>query len=246
MKVAIISDIHGNLEALMAIEKDMLSQGVERIYCLGDVVGYGPFPGKCLQWTVAKGIMVLKGNHEYGVCNQDEIRERFNRYAFEAIQFSGKQLSDDEIIYIDNLPLTAVVQELDFSLSHSSFWSPEYWVYVQDAGAAKRDLGVMSTRIGFLGHTHIPFVFGSEKGLCRVLPDRFLLNNNERFIINVGSVGQPRDGDCRASYGILEYDDDGSIRFDLRRVSYDIFATEWAMVEFGLPFSLHSRLFEGK
>lgn len=246
MKIAIISDIHSNLEALIAVQLDIISQGISQIFCLGDVVGYGPFPKNCLNLTRKISQIILKGNHEDCVCNQTNLKERLNDYALEGIKFSIKLLTNEEIIFMNTFPLVKVYEDLDLSLSHGSFHEPEKWIYIENPQEAKSELKYTPTRICLIGHTHIPYVFGSEKGLYEELPDDLLLNKDEKFLINVGSVGQPRDGDCRASYGVLEYRSDGLVYFNLRRVFYDISITEEAMKQIGLPVWLYLRLFRGE
>lgn len=246
MKVAIISDIHSNLEALIAVQADIISQSIRQVFCLGDVVGYGPFPRNCLNLTRKISQIILKGNHEDCVCDQTNLKERLNNYAIEGIKFSIKRLTDEDISFINTFPLVKVIQELDLSLGHGSFYEPDKWIYIENPEEARAELQRTLTRICFVGHTHIPYVFGSKKGLYEELPDDLLLDKEEKFLINVGSVGQPRDGDCRASYGILEYKNDGSVRFNLRRVFYNISQTKDAMKKTGLPPWLYERLFRGE
>jgi len=245
LKLAILSDIHSNLEALVAVIKDMKNQGVNSAYCLGDVIGYGPFPKTCLSIVRRICKIILKGNHEDCICDQTDLEEKLNDYALEGIRFSIRLLSKKEVNFIKTFSMTKVIKELDLSLSHGSFSDPEKWQYIETPEDAEAELKLIPTRLCMVGHTHIPYVFGNKKGLYDDLPDNLLLDKTEKFLINVGSVGQPRDEDCRASYGILEYKK-GEVRFDLRRVAYEISKTARAMKKSGLPKCLYQRLFVGR
>ena len=245
-KIAIISDIHGNFEALKAVYRDMISRGVRRSFCLGDVVGYGPFPQNCLRIVKRTCEVVLKGNHEHYVCDQTNLERDLKSCAVAGVRFSAKQMEEADFAFLRTLSLTKVLIDLELSLAHGSFFEPEEFHYISDPEAAVAELERTPSRICIVGHTHVPYVFGSTKGLYEDLPNDLLLDKGEKFIINVGSVGQPRNGDCRASYGILEYQDNGAVRFNLHRVFYDISKTERAMKKANLPAWLQERLFRGE
>ena len=244
MRFAIISDIHSNLEALYAVISDISKQKVNTILCLGDVVGYGPHPKGCLELVRREASIILKGNHEDCVCYPEDLDKKLNPLAAEGVRFSIKRLNNDDVSFLKTLPMTHVYTEYDLSISHGTFTDPDKWNYIESPEDAQRDLEGITTKICLIGHTHMPFVFGSEQGLYEELVDNFLLKN-EKYLINVGSVGQPRDGDCRASYGILDYKD-ATITYTLRRIFYNIAKTEGAMKALRRPLRLSERLFRGE
>lgn len=248
MKIAILSDIHGNLVALESVQKDALAQGVDKFYCLGDIVGYGPKPQEC--WDIIKKICekIIQGNHEDAVASP-YLEDDLSRYAVEGVRFSRRNVSKETIEEIGKLPTKIFLEELDMVLCHGAFHEPSNWNYVLDAEDAEAQLKISTKRICVLGHSHSPFVYGSKGKLYGELPDTFPLADDERFIINVGSVGQPRDEDCRASYGIFEVKEDNGIKkisFTLQRVSYNIDETVKQMDEANISSYLSKRLYEGK
>jgi len=242
MKIAIISDIHGNLEALQAVVEDLKSQDIGVVYCLGDVVGYGPDPLKCLGIVSSLCQKMIKGNHEECVCNA-VMEKELNLYAIEGVRYARKNLSEEAIKAIANLPHTINIPELDMVLCHGSFSEPSLWNYIDAKHKAREELKITPSRICLVGHTHNPFVFGSKNGLYEFLTDDMVLDKDQKFIVNVGSVGQPRDGDCRACYGIFDFGD--NVTFTLRRVFYNIAKTESAIKYASLSSYLSDRLFKG-
>lgn len=243
MKIAVVSDIHSNLEAWLAVSKDMAGLGVDTVFCLGDVVGYYAHAQACLESVRARASIILKGNHEHTCClSKLPIRELSDQ-ALQGIIHSKKQLGNGEVVFMDQLPIQQVVKDFDLTLAHGAV--DDNWKYIDSVEEAELELAKVKTRIYLVGHTHIPFVFGSRHGLYEVLVDDFILEKDERYLINVGSVGQPRDGDCRACYGLLEFIG-GKTFFNLRRVFYNIAATEKAALEAGLPMRLTERLYRGQ
>ncbi|MDO8260330.1 MAG: metallophosphoesterase family protein [Candidatus Magasanikbacteria bacterium] len=242
MKIAIFSDVHGNLPALESVFRDAKDLGAEKFFCLGDIVGYGAFPKECLDLVREKAQTIVKGNHEEGVINP-ESEEIFNIRAVQGLKFSRERLDLSDFDFLKTLPSKFVVNELDISLAHGSFSEPSIWTYIEEEAQAKKEFDNFSTRICFIGHTHIPFVFGNIDGLFKELPDDMVLNPKERYMINVGSVGQPRDEDNRASYGILTIGND--VCFDLRRVEYDINRMVAAIRNTNLPQYFAERLLTG-
>ncbi len=245
MKIAIISDIHGNLEALQRVLLDAESQKVDRVYSLGDVVGYGPFPSECLHLTRGTTAGIVRGNHEDSVLDLAMAERELNPRAYAGVVYSSKRLCEADQAYVRSLPDLITVDEFGLVLAHGSFTEPRSWNYITNDEEARRELKALPFRLCTIGHTHIPFVFGSDQGLYEDLPDDLELDCRMQYLINVGSVGQPRDGDCRASYGILEFSG-GKTLFNLRRVFYDIGKTEAAFRQAGLPASLSERLFRGE
>jgi predicted phosphodiesterase len=249
VKIAIISDIHGNMEALKAVLADAQSGGVDRYFCLGDIVGYGPNPKECLDVTRGLTSDIVKGNHEemVSVSNFDELGIEVNHLARSGVNFSRSQLSEEDKDFITSLPLVIVKEELDLSLAHGAFSKPQNWTYVFDEYEAQEQFSHFDTWLGFIGHTHVPFIFGSSdtSSYDHIKEGSVGLCDEERFLINVGSVGQPRDGDRRASYGILEIYN-RVVCFTFRRVEYDIQKTVANIREARLPVRLGERLLEGR
>lgn len=250
MKIAIISDIHGNLEAMLAVQKDMAKNKVDRVFCLGDVVGYGPNPLECLRIVIKdmKAEVVIKGNHEECLCdfvlNEEKVKNIMSDPAIAGIKYAKSVLHPSVIDMLEKLPLIHTVEELGLTLVHASCGENHVWKYVEEEKHVEEEFANLKSRICVLGHTHIPFVYGKKSGLFEVLPDNMPFNGDEQFVVNIGSVGQPRDGDCRASYGIFNFES-SQTTFTLRRVFYDISKTEAKIKNAGLPTFLSERLFQG-
>ena len=244
MRIAVISDIHGNWHALRAVKKDIQKCGADKVFCLGDIVGYGPHPCRCLDQIRSMAEAIIKGNHEDAICRRKECEERLSRYALEGIRFTRKQLSQKDTEFLIALSDSFVSEELNITLAHGALTDERAWKYVENEEQAKKELDAAATGFSFVGHTHVPFVFGSGHGLFELLPENLLLEKEEKFLINVGSVGQPRDGDCRASYGLIELKGDSAV-FNLRRVFYNIAKTEYAIEKANLSRFLSERLYQG-
>lgn len=243
MKIAVISDVHSNIVALGAVKADIESQGITQVHCLGDTVGYGPRPLKCLSVVLGMCQTVLKGNHEDAVCNPSK-EDDLNKYAIAGVRFSRDQLTIEIIDGLQKFPYTRQLPDIDFVLCHGSYTEPSMWKYLDSPNKAKEELKHTPNRICLVGHTHNPFVYDKKIGLHRYIHSDLELND-EKHIINVGSVGQPRDGDCRACYGVFDIND-GKIIFNLRRVFYDISKTEQQIREAGIPMRLAERLYLGE
>ncbi|MFC2011002.1 metallophosphoesterase family protein [Chloroflexota bacterium] len=243
MRYAIIADIHANLAAFTAVLDDIQRRGgVEKMWCLGDIVGYGPDPHECLELLLQTNHICIAGNHDWSAIGKIDTT-KFNPDVAIACRWTAQQLSSTDIEYLKNLPL--IMEEGDFTLAHGSPKEP-IWEYLISTGAAKENFTYFKTQFCVVGHTHVPLVFSySESSACS--SNQFLTNiglalGKNRLIINPGSVGQPRDGDPQASYAIY----DSEIRLvRLYRVPYDIQATQDRMVERGLPMRLVARLSQG-
>ncbi len=246
MKVAVISDIHGNLTALQAVLNDQRVLGVDEVYCLGDIVGYGPRPRECLGIVQACAKGIVRGNHEEATADIETWQSELNDYAVAGIRYSAQQLRPQDSVYVKALPETLVLPALGIACAHGAFVPPYLWRYTETEEDVKAQFAHLPARIGCIGHTHIPFVFGSTAGLFETLPDALPLGEGQQFLINVGSVGQPRDGDCRASYGVFTFSDGNAPTFDLRRVFYDIAQVAADIRQAGLPTFLAERLFQGQ
>ena len=232
MRVAILSDIHGNLPALEVVLKEAEGLKVDAMYCLGDTVGYGPFPDECLDIVHEKCRVVLKGNHDSGLIGETSLDD-FNQHGVKAILWSQKRVRKENWEYIRSLPLFTVEDGL--TLAHSSPRQPSAWNYILTLRAAQDNFASFSTDLCFIGHTHVPVIIGEDSSVNN-------FRREGRFIINVGSVGQPRDGNPQAAFGLF----DTELRnYSLIRVAYDIDKTAKSMLDAGLPEFLARRLYQG-
>ena len=244
MRYAIISDIHSNLTAFQAVLQDIEARGgVQRIWCLGDIVGYGPDPKECVALLRQYDHICVAGNHDWGAIGKIDI-EDFNPEAAFACRWNGQQLNEQDVEYLASLPLT--ITEGDFTLAHGSPREP-IWEYLVSAYGAKVSFDYFETSFCLVGHSHVPLMFEliKESGECllyELSPDATVALGENRLIINPGGVGQPRDGDPRASYAI--YDSEQNVIWHYR-VPYDISLTQQRMLECGLPRRLVSRLSQG-
>jgi len=241
MRTLIISDIHSNIEALNAVIADAERGGpVERVLCLGDIVGYGPAPMACLEALWQRHAVSIQGDHDAAIAGTIGL-ERFNSYGAEAARWTARKVSSEAIKYLAELPEQLV--DDSFLLIHGSPKDP-LWGSLMSYGQAS-DAWEHTDSAGILvGHSH--FQFAAEAGRSIEKPGLNRLNvplGHARLVVNPGSVGQPRDSDSRAAYAV--YDEDARTIY-LHRVWYDISATQRAMADRGLPDALISRLSAGR
>jgi putative phosphoesterase len=226
LKVLVVSDVHSNLAALEAVLDD--AGHCDAAVSAGDIVGYGPNPEECVDKLYFKSFRCAKGNHDNAVTKQ--VTDWFNDDVQDAIRINRGQLSAASIKWLGSLPLELKLEldGLKIAVCHGSPTQPlTSYIYPGDAEAlADRFLALTGVEVLILGHTHVPYKV--EKG--------------RRLIINPGSVGQPRDGDPRASYLLLETD---PISVEYRRVEYNVDATAKAIDAAGLPHSFATRLYWG-
>jgi len=243
LKYAIFGDIHGNFDALQSSIEHMREAEAEKFVCVGDVVGYGAQPGECVQAVKELTESVIAGNHEYAVCGKMGL-EFFNAYAKEAIEWTQKQLSEDDLAYLRDLPL---VQRVDsFTIAHSTLHAPEAFGYIETLYSAHMSLSFLDDQVCFVGHSHIPITFVldlDQKTLTYTMDEEVRLAPNHKALVNVGSVGQPRDENPRASYVIYD-PEEGLVQ--VRRVEYDAEAAAQKIRDAGLPEVLSSRLVMGR
>jgi diadenosine tetraphosphatase ApaH/serine/threonine PP2A family protein phosphatase len=242
MKCALLSDIHSNLEAFQAVIKDLECQKVDHVCFLGDIVGYGADPGQCIDLLQNLTHLVVAGNHDWAAVGLTDTTY-FNSAAKSAIDWTSEQLSSSHRTFLETLSLTHLLPPIQ--LAHATPRKPETWDYIFSLKAAADGFTNCEQQICFIGHSHSPVAFvKNRESKVSLLPDSsFQIRDEHRYIINVGSVGQPRDGDPRAAYGI--YDSDES-SFTLKRVVYPIEETQKKILEAGLPPFLASRLSEGR
>jgi predicted phosphodiesterase len=244
VRIAIVSDIHANLAAFEAVLRHAEGAGrVDALWCLGDTVGYGPHPNECVALLGQHEHRAVAGNHDLAVCGKMGTEE-FNEAAATAAHWTAEQLSASAREYLEGLPM--VVGEGDFTLVHGSLRWPE-WEYLLSSEQAQVQFELQRTPYSIVGHSHLPFVCQEREGGPPILTaaadgERVELGEG-RLILNPGGVGQPRDGDPRASYAL--YDSDARA-ITYHRVEYDIAATQQAMEAAHLPHWLIERLSYGR
>lgn len=242
MLYGICSDIHSNATAFEAVLQSMQENGVEKRICLGDLVGYGVDPNECVQLAKKYMDVCLIGNHD-SVAVKYESSIGFNPYAKQAIDWTQKNLTADSIAYIRSLPY--IYEESDICFVHASPLSPADWVYVTELEDALDAFEHFSGRYCFVGHTHSPVIVASRSMAIPKIMDEYAytIENTERLLVNVGSVGQPRDRDPRACWCLLDTD---AKCVRLIRVDYDVFETQERMRRAGMPSFLIERLAVGR
>lgn len=244
MQRLILSDIHGNLEAFQTVLKEAEKRGgYEEIWCLGDVVGYGPDPRECIELLRQNKHICVAGNHDWAAIGKLDMSD-FNPSAAAACRWTGQRLTLEEIKYLQGLPLKLQLE--DFTLVHGSPRDP-IWEYIFSTEVAKINLDCFETNICLVGHTHAPIIFEyiPASGLCvsHYFPaNAYIKLNGRKLIINPGAVGQPRDGNPQASYAI--YDSLSNTVYHYR-VYYNIALTQEKMKRHGLPPPLIERLANG-
>ncbi|UCG62432.1 MAG: metallophosphoesterase family protein [Candidatus Zixiibacteriota bacterium] len=242
MKLALISDIHGNLEALVSVLKHVEKQNVDEIHCLGDVIGYGSDPSGCLELVDKSCTVKLMGNHEYAALGLEDTDD-YNPAAQKSAIWTRSQLSDKEKAVIAEFQMSHVLK--DMFLVHASPFEPEDWHYVLNAEAALEAFEHLDERICFLGHSHVPQIYAEREDdlpRCQTGHD-FQPDEESRYLINVGSVGQPRDNDPRACYVTF---DTNEYEVLYHRSEYDIETAQGKMVQANLPRMLIARLAMGR
>jgi len=240
MKFAIIADIHANLEAFEVVLEDIKSQNCTHIACLGDVVGYNANPKECLDIVRAMNIPCVKGNHdEY--CSSEEHLEGFNPAAAEAVNWTRKQLTEEDRQWLRDLRYTRMVTS--FTIVHATLDGPQRWGYVFDKLAAAASFTYQNTAICFFGHTHVPVAFMRDNMVRGGTYSKFKAEPGKKYFVNVGAVGQPRDGNPKAAYVVYDVYDSS---IELRRLDYDIPKAQAKIRAAGLPERLAERLDYGK
>ncbi|MFT5632460.1 MAG: putative phosphodiesterase [Rubritalea sp.] len=240
MKIALFGDIHANLEALETVLADAEAQGCDSYVCLGDVVGYNANPSECLEIIRQMGCPVVKGNHDEDA-GGDHSLEMMNPIAAEALQWTRDQLTDEQRDFLARMRMVRQVE--DFTIVHSTLDQPNVWNYVTNKFDAMSNFSYQFTQVCFHGHTHVPRVFVRGSKVQDVPPESIAIEDGMKYFINAGSVGQPRDGDWRASYCI--YDMEAKMIY-FRRLDYDIATTQKKILAAGLPEALANRLADGR
>ncbi len=241
MRYAILSDIHGNLEALQAVIEACQAEKVEAFFCSGDIVGYGANPNECIDLMRQFRVQCVAGNHDWGVSGKVDLNY-FNPEAKEAILWTRKNLIFDYFAWLDDLK--TVFKNEDLILAHGELDAPSLFDYLKDIDhAAKTFSLMMSTQVCFVGHTHVPRIFIQEENKNFQSEEFSLkLKPSCKYIVNAGSVGQPRDGNPKASFCLYNTDNE---TLEIRRVAYDVKSAADKILKAGLPDMLSYRLSVG-
>jgi len=232
MRIAVLSDIHSNLQALTQAFEVIDASNVDKIYCLGDIVGYGANPNECIDLIRQRARAVVRGNHDMAIADV-ELSKRLSKPGRAACEWTRKTLTEENYQYLSSLPFLLARQE--FTLVHASPLTPERWIYVHSLDVAGKQFKAFSTPICFIGHTHVPAVCGEDL-------HTFEYKHGSRCIINVGSIGQPRDMNPKLSFGIMDF---ATGEYQNVRAEYDINAAAAAIRAAKLPGILAKRLFNG-
>lgn len=239
-KYAVFGDVHGNLEALDAVMESMEKEEVTHYACVGDIVGYGANPVECVEKIRALGCKVVLGNHDAGVIGKTDVRF-FNSAAREAVEWSKEVMDGTSTSFISALPYVARTER--FTLVHATLANPEEWTYIFSPMEAQVYFQYQEDPVCFVGHTHLPGCFSTDPAASFSHTVTVRLKQGVKYLVNVGSVGQPRDGNPLACYVVYDLADD-TIRFV--RVPYDVSTAQRKIIDAGLPHVLAMRLEWGK
>lgn len=240
MRIAIFGDIHANLEALEAVLADADEQGCTDYICLGDIVGYNADPAACLERVRELDCPTIKGNHDEDASGQHSL-DTMNPVAAAALEWTREQLSEEQRTWLRRLRMVRQIE--DFTVVHSTLDQPSNWNYVTNRFDAMSNFSYQFTQVCFHGHTHVPRVYIKGSKVEEVPAESIGIEERSKYFINVGSVGQPRDGDWRASYAIYDLEHKLVV---FRRIEYDIETTQAKIRDAGLPEMLAERIAEGR
>jgi predicted phosphodiesterase len=240
MRFAIFSDIHANLEALEAVLADASDRGATSHVCLGDIVGYNANPHECVARIQEIDCPIVKGNHDEQASLTESSRD-FNELAEHAIEWTRENLTEEDKDWLRDLRLERQVR--DFTIVHATLDTPAQWGYVFNNLDAAASFTYQHTAVCFFGHTHVPMAFIRDDGVRRINFEQLRIEPGRKYFLNVGSTGQPRDGDWRAAYCI--YDSEKNV-VELHRVKYELDAAQKKIIKAGLPRLLAERLALGR
>ena len=247
MQVAVLGDVHSNLEALSVVLEDCERRGIEKILQVGDVVGYGPDPGPCIDALRDRDAVICLGNHDAAVLGRLSL-DLFNPFARFAVEWTRSQLDEEDLAFLHNLPLFQVLFEEDLTLVHGSLHEPAEFDYVRSLSSARLSLEAQQTKACFVGHTHQPCLFTLDGGVdFQYRPEfesehYYAMEGSQLALVNVGSVGQPRDEDPRTGYVLY---DTTAGTCTLIRLEYPIEIVQAKIRESHLPEVLADRLTYG-
>jgi putative phosphoesterase len=243
MKYGILGDIHGNLSALDIALAAFRDERVDCVVSVGDVVGYGAAPRECIERLRQLDAVVVKGNHDAACTGELDIRY-FNNYARDAVRWTQSVLSEEELAWLRELPLVTHLEHC--SVAHGTYHRPELFDYIQSTTDADPSLDEMILPVCFVGHTHVPVTLlrlrDDPLRTAYTVDTQIDLSESAKALVNVGSVGQPRDDDPRTAFALYDTRAD---RVSIRRAAYDIDAEARRIRSAGLPSVLADRLFLG-
>ena len=232
MRIALISDIHSNIHALEAVEKDIKEQQIDKIFCLGDILNFGAHPKEVLDWVKENCEIVLKGEHDILITEPGEVFIS-NPFAIQAADWTFDMISDEDFEYIKSLE--NFYEEPEFILTHDEPSIPGSYQFLTSLRDAKETFTCFDNQFCFYGHTHLQIIFVKDRKTGEVFADQSekrQINENEQYLISIGSVGQPRDRDPRAGYTIVDFDKN---ILEMRRVAYDFEKAASDILNAGLP-----------
>lgn len=242
MRYGIFSDVHSNLEALQAVIKAYRNEAIDKYLCVGDVVGYAASPNECIDKVKMLALITVAGNHDWAAVGQF-CTDYFRPVAKEAILWTRRIVNDHSRNFLR--VLKPVYKNEDLTLVHGTLDNPEYFNYLTDGNIAQGSFRLLETDICFVGHTHLAGIFIQDRdnqlNYCRA--SGLSIQEGNKYIVNVGSVGQPRDGDHRASYCIYDSEKKEVL---MKRANYDMEKAREKILEAGLPKFLGDRLLAGK
>lgn len=243
MKIAILSDLHSNLAALRAVLADGTSREVHEWICLGDIVGYGPKPRECFELVTGLTRWCLLGNHDLATADSAFSLRGTREDVADGILVARNAMDREQLEEMLRWPLTSLIHGL--ACSHASLHEPHRFLYIHNEEDARHHMDAVSGPLSFSGHTHRPLAWIRSAESLVAVPGVGTINLDPacRYAVNVGSVGQPRDGDPRACYVIYDRHDQ---TVTWRRVAYDLHATQAAMASLGMSPMAAERLAGGK
>lgn len=241
MRIGIFSDIHGNFEALEAVLKYFKDNNIHKYICLGDIVGYGPSPNECVEAVKGLKCPVVLGNHDYVAIGKGDV-SLFNVTARNAIEWTQKQLTGENLDFLRTLPFIYRTKQL--IAVHSTPREPERWEYVLTMDAALQNMEYYTEPVCFIGHSHAPFFLELDpEGNPQLIRDNpMIIKDKYRYMVNVGSVGQPRDNNPKSAFALY---DTTQKTVTLLRVPYNIAITQEKIIKAELPIQLAQRLQNG-
>ena len=239
-RIGIFSDIHSNLHALQAVLEALDHENVDHLFCCGDIVGYGAFPNECCELLMERACPVIAGNHDHAALGLTDI-SYFNDVAKMAVIWTRQELKSENEEFLRSLPLTITEEPMFFV--HSSPDSPADWNYILTMGEARANFNHFTQKFCFIGHSHQPFIIinNNDELACPESP-RIETMDGRRYLVNVGSVGQPRDRNPNACYVVLDLEQNV---LEIKRVPYDVRAAQEAIISRNLSQDLAERLAYG-
>jgi predicted phosphodiesterase len=235
-----MGDIHANYDALQAVLAELENKNIDKYVCVGDIVGYGAEPDLCVHKIRDLTVACVAGNHDFATIEKTNI-EFFNVYAKEATLWTRNKLSEADKQYLKDLKLVEDVD--DFTVVHGTLYAPALFDYIQTTFDAYLSLQVLKANLCFVGHSHVPISFFLDDAVTYSVEPELELKPGVKAIINVGSVGQPRDDNPKAAYAIY---DSEQRKVWINRTEYDVEAAAKKIVDAGLPEILGERLKYGR